>query len=399
MSRTQANAMNGKRQFAAGTLLAILTFGASALIGGCSSSEGYGNLLAGQACDAFTMPSDPRCVCCSAQPGACVSGESPCAPEGSSPTCGARCPEGLECVAGKGGSVCGKKTSCQGPERQACGNCGTQSRTCEDGNWSAWSECTGEGECTAGTTERCENGSRTCSGSCSWGVCETCACQGRATQACAGGEQVCDGCQWGACVQYACQAGDTQQQDCGNCGKQTLTCSASHTWETSECQNQGECSPGDFQACGGGNYRTCSAQCGWGACETVECTPGTSDSEACGNCGTRTRDCVAGKWTAFGACKNAGNCKPTTTQACGNGGMQTCSAACQWEACTGQKCDGSPVELCGNCGFHSRTCNNGAWSAFGACTGERDCLPGDSQACGANTSQTCGLDCYWGACQ
>lgn len=375
----------------------------SALVGlfgsGCSSSEGLGNLLAGQACDAFSMRSDPSCVCCSNQGGHCISGESPCAPEESSPTCGNRCPSGLSCVSVNGKAVCGQKSECAGPTQQACGDCGAQTRTCDGGEWSAWSKCQDEGECSAGSSEQCTGGTRTCSSSCTWGACEQCACSPGDTQACKGGEQQCNGnCQWAACVQYACQAGDAQERDCGNCGKQTLTCLANHTWSAGQCQNEGECSAGDFQSCGGASYHECSDACSWGACAAVACTPGTSDSQSCGNCGTKTRECVKGQWGAFGACKTAGVCAPQDSQACGNGGTQTCNNSCQWNACSGQKCEGSPVELCGNCGFHSRTCSNGAWSAYGACNGERNCLPGDTQACGAGMSQTCGLDCYWGAC-
>lgn len=369
---------------------------------GCSSSDGLGNLLAGQACDAFTLQNDPRCACCSTQGGRCTSGISECAPEDASPSCGNRCPSGLACVKLKGQdkSVCGPPpTECAGPSEQACGNCGTQTRTCESGEWSSWSKCANEGECAASSSELCKGGSRTCDASCSWGACEQCACTAGETQACQGGEQQCAGnCQWGQCVQYACEAGDTEQQDCGNCGSLTLTCSANHTWQTSECQGEGACTPGDFAACGGGNYHECTDQCAWGACAAVDCVPGTSESEDCGNCGSRSRECVKGEWTAFGACKTAGVCTPAASQACGNGGSQTCSNACQWNACMGQKCDGSSVELCGNCGFHSRTCSNGTWSAYGACNGERDCLPGDEKACGAGMSQACGLDCYWGAC-
>ena len=366
---------------------------------GCSSAEGVGNLLAGQACDSFTINTDPNCACCSNRPGSCTSGVSECAPEGASPTCGNRCPEGLSCVTLNGKSVCGQKSECVGPTAQACGNCGTQTRTCESGDWSAWSKCKAEGECPAGVSEACDGGTRTCASSCTWGDCQQCGCNAGDTKACKGGEQQCDGnCQWGQCVQYACQAGDTQEQACGNCGTQTLTCTADHVWSTGACEAQGECSAGDFQTCGGGNYHECSDKCTWGACAAVDCAPGTSDSQACGNCGTRTRTCGNGVWSAYGACKTAGVCAPNTSQACGNGGMQTCTNACQWNACSGQKCDGSPIESCGNCGFHSRSCSNGTWSAFGACNGERECLPGDSQACGASMSQDCGLDCYWGAC-
>src|SRR5262245_2535314 len=34
---------------------------------------------------------------------------------------------------------------CTGPASQACGKCGTQMRTCQGGQWSAWSACAGEG--------------------------------------------------------------------------------------------------------------------------------------------------------------------------------------------------------------------------------------------------------------
>jgi hypothetical protein len=368
---------------------------------GCSSSEGLGNLLAGQACDAFTITTDPRCACCSERGGFCTSGLSECAPEDASPTCGNRCPEGLSCNKQPDGkSICGQKTECVGQRQQACGNCGAQNRTCEAGEWSRWSTCEDEGECAAGSSERCSGGSRTCDAQCSWGECEQCACDPGDTQECSGGEQQCNGnCQWGQCVQYACQTGETQEQACGNCGTQTLTCTANHTWSAGACQDEGECAAGDFQACGGGTYHECSAKCAWSACAAVTCTPGGSETEACGNCGSRSRECVRGEWTAFGACKNAGVCAPNDSQACGNGGTQTCNNACNWNACTGQKCDGSSVELCGNCGFHSRTCSNGTWSAYGACNGERDCLPGAEKACGAGMTQTCGLDCYWAACQ
>lgn len=370
---------------------------------GCSSDQGLGNLLAGQACDAFSLHTDPKCVCCSESGGGCVAGDSPCAPEDASPSCGNRCPAGLSCVKQNGRHVCGFESECVGPSEQRCGNCGTQSRTCEDGQWSSWSVCEAEGECAAGSSERCADGNRTCGADCSWGACEECACSPGATQECddGGGEQQCSGnCAWGPCVPYACQPGDTQEQDCGLCGKQTITCLDNHTWSAAgECLGQGECQAGSFEPCGGGNYHACSETCSWGACEAVECTPGTSETEACGTCGSRTRDCVQGTWSAFGACQNQGVCEPNQSQGCGNQGTQTCNAQCQWNACTGQTCDGSPVELCGNCGFRSRTCNNGNWSAFGACTGERDCLPGQSQACGAGMSQSCGLDCYWGACQ
>jgi hypothetical protein len=51
------------------------------------------------------------------------------------------------------------------------------------------------------------------------------------------------------------------------------------------------------------------------------------------------------------------------------------------------------------CGIQTRVCNNGNWSAFSACNGERDCIPGTSEDCGGGTSRSCNFQCFWDACQ
>jgi hypothetical protein len=86
----------------------------------------------------------------------------------------------------------------------------------------------------------------------------------------------------------------------------------------------------------------------------------------------------------------------TTSGTCGSGDMRTCSAQCQWGACSGQTCTGPTTQAFGNCGTQSRTCDNGAWSSFGACAGE-GCAPNSMQACAGGT-QTCNAECQWGAC-
>ncbi|MGZ3418533.1 MAG: Kelch repeat-containing protein, partial [Polyangiales bacterium] len=66
--------------------------------------------------------------------------------------------------------------ACTGPSMQTCGKCGTQTRTCTDAIWSAWSTCSGEKECTPGDvmagTGTCpgalEKKSKTCSAACGW---------------------------------------------------------------------------------------------------------------------------------------------------------------------------------------------------------------------------------------
>lgn len=422
---------NSSTQYRPAVAIAIIAF----TLGGCSAggSEGPGNLLSGQACDLFTIGSDPLCVCCSSSASRCTIEASPCAPESRSLLCGDRCPTGYSCVTVNGKSVCGTRSYCDGPAEQSCGNCGTQTRTCNDGTWSSWSECKG-GECAAGTIGTCESGVRECSATCSWGACVECidgqvdtkicgTCQARTrvcrgahwgewsdcepfgectpgnVQACPGGEQHCGtGCWWNECIAYECVAPAVLSEPCGKCGTRTRTCRDNHTWgDLSACTGEGECTPGAVENCG--KYRHyCSDACHWGEC-TPECTSGAVDTQACGNCGTRSRSCRDGLWSSFGNCTGQGECAAGTAKACGKGGTQSCTSACKWDVCQGQKCDGDSVRLCGNCGFQSRTCNNGIWSGWGECTAERDCVPGQVQSCESNGTRTCGLDCYWERCQ
>jgi hypothetical protein len=109
-------------------------------------------------------------------------------------------------------------------QSQACGNCGTQTRT------------------------------RTCSGSCGWGSW--------------GG--------WGTCIgEGACAVGATQSQACGNCGTQTRTCSGSCTWGGwGTCTGQGACTPGATQPCGDCGTQVCIVGCTWNptcGCSTCNC--------------------------------------------------------------------------------------------------------------------------------
>ncbi|HVU03705.1 MAG TPA: hypothetical protein VHE30_18225 [Polyangiaceae bacterium] len=482
--------------------LALAGLGAGA---GCSSSEGFGNLLAGQPCDAFTIHTDPRCACCSKSPGVCTSGVTECAPEGASPTCGDPCPSGLACVEVNGKHVCGTESKCDGEPRQACGACGVSTRTCENGTWSAWSECTGQGECSPGAVEGCGTGkTRTCDGTCHFGECvsecspgqtdtvscgncgtstRTCdangvwgqysACSGEGacspgsvtscnggtqacdascqygpclecqpgrtdtiqcatcqtqtrtcdsngrwgaygecvdsgacrpgdTRSCAGGQQTCtSSCEWSSCVPFECQPGTPLVTSCGLCGTQTTPCNADGTYGTpGGCESQGVCTPGATQLCGTNGIQVCDQACAWESCLPIECTSGDSETEACGLCGTRSRSCENGRWTAFSACADAGVCSPNAKQSCGNGGTQTCGKSCQWGQCLGQTCDGSFVQSCGVCGIQTRTCQNGVWSPFSACTGERDCIPGTTRTCnGDSGTQACNFQCFWDACQ
>ncbi|HVH45477.1 MAG TPA: hypothetical protein VM925_24155 [Labilithrix sp.] len=258
---------------------------------------------------------------------------------------------------------------CDGASEESCGNCGARKRTCNDGVWSEWSACEGQGACTPNATETCEAaGTRTCSGKCQWSQCEP--------------KKTCDG---------------PSSEACGNCGTRTRSCDAKGQWsEWSACTDEGVCALNATQACGTGGTQTCTAACAWGACTGQTCTG--ASSEPCGNCGARTRSCNNGTWSEWSACGGEGVCTPNATEACGSGGTRTCNASCSWNSCVGQTCTGSSTQPCGNCGTQSRTCNNGTWSSWSACTGEGVCTFGDLRACGTNGTQGCDASCNWSTC-
>lgn len=56
-------------------------------------------------------------------------------------------------------------------------------------------------------------------------------------------------------------------------------------------------------------------------------------TQGCGNCGTQSRVCNGGQWSAWSACMNPGDCAPGAVQACGNNGSQSCTAQCKWGSC------------------------------------------------------------------
>lgn len=101
---------------------------------------------------------------------------------------------------------------------------------------------------------------------------------------------------------------------------------------------------------------------------STSCTPGTTESLSCGNCGTKTRTCEAGgTWGAFTPCSGQGACVPDTTsaQSCGLCGTRpvTCTATCTWEesACD-DPCADSEATLGGPC------------ATSGACSAGMTCL-------------------------
>ncbi|MFT5430221.1 MAG: hypothetical protein ACI9OJ_000894 [Myxococcota bacterium] len=263
-------------------------------------------------------------------------------------------PDGCSSVAVDGGSCddgkpCTLNDECQGGECTGelgdgcdpgepgvlpCGNCGTQSCTCNDTcTYENCSTCMNEGLCSVGDTDddsQVCNGcgtqvrTRTCGGDCQWGPFSD----------------------WGSCSSAGtCTPGGSEQQSeaCGNCGMRTQTrvCSAGCEWggwsDWSGCSGQGQCAAGATQ----------------------------TSTEACGNCGTKkqTRTCSAqctwGNYGAFGSCTSQGACSPGAVAAsdCDSCAEKKCSNSCQWSGCQLK----AGAECLHEGGSNWRCCGGGKW--------------------------------------
>jgi len=141
-----------------------------------------------------------------------------------------------------------------------------------------------------------------------------------------------------------CTPGQTQSQDCGNCGTKKRTCDGNGQWgDWSGCTGQGDCAPGskDSKSCGTCmvQVRTCSGQCAWGAWSDCQkagaCVPGEGQTQGCGNCGAQDRGCQGDcQWGGWGPCQGEGPCAPgqTAEEGCGDCGARgrSCNGSCQW---------------------------------------------------------------------
>ena len=148
-----------------------------------------------------------------------------------------------------------------------------------------------------------------------------------------------------------------------------------HNVPSASCETSCECSPGQTQtsACGncGTRSRTCNSSCSWGSwgsCQGQgECAPGSVEERACCDCGTQTRSCSnACAWKSFSAC--AGPDPAGGTEACDTGepgpcapGIVRCVDGCRacgriYEPepemcddidndCSGETDDGEPSEM------------------------------------------------------
>ena len=138
-------------------------------------------------------------------------------------------------------------------QSQPCGNCGTQTKTCQsDCQWGSYGSCTGQGECSPGSTKtegscgNCGTKSYKCSSSCSW-VYQVCVNQG------------------------VCSPGQTQSQSCGNCGTQTKTCQSNCQWGSWGSCVEGVCSPGQTESCGSCGTKICKSNCTWDLSDCNNC--------------------------------------------------------------------------------------------------------------------------------
>ena len=182
---------------------------------------------------------------------------------------------------------------------------------------------------------------------------------------------------------------------CGKCG--TRLCLGN---EWGPCENQKTCLGGttETEACGncGEQSRSCSDECEWNewspCASEGACTPGKNEVQTCGPCDTQQRTCGSEcEWSDWGQCSEEGICTPgeTQSQGCGNCGnqLQTCTDQCMWgdwNTCTDQGAC-SPGESqsqgCGNCGTQTRTCNgNCGWDGWSGCSDQGACSPGESQS-------------------
>lgn len=113
------------------------------------------------------------------------------------------------------------------------------------------------------------------------------------------------------------------------------------------------------------------------------CPPLTTETKACGRCGTRTRTCSSfGTWNEWSLCKD----EKSVTEA----------------ECTIDEVRATP---CGNCGTQKDSCDSTTctWNV-GVCLGEGACAPGDEETSTASCptvgevrTRTCSDKCAWSA--
>lgn len=129
-----------------------------------------------------------------------------------------------------------------------------------------------------------------------------------------------------------------------------------------------------------------------------ECSVG--ESRSCGNCGTQSRACAAGRWGAWSVCGGEGVCSAGSTRVCpGTGVTVVCSPTCTWPTCPDYCGDGrcgvgeSCATCAADCACSAGVCDRGACVACGgidqACCASASCSASAS-VCFAGTCRHCG---------
>ena len=296
-------------------------------------------------------------------------------------------------------------------QTRPCDGGGESSRLCEDGVYSAWSECVGV--------------------PCLEDVVETRACSEGGTQSrrCAEGTFS----DWSACPDPpACDEGETEQQPCGFNGRGLALrrCVDGAFGPSSACADPDQCADGTTEdaPCAADptllSTRTCeegrwleaglcvcafgareTRPCGlngrglevrecvegvfedWGVCEDTDvCVDGAAEDLPCGvnGRGVQSRGCVAGQWAEAEACRDDDLCADGTQEmrACGvNGGgvsLRRCVAGAylDWSPCADPDvCENGAVRTseCENGGLRDDLCIEGQWQAGPNCVVPAGC--------------------------
>ena len=175
----------------------------------------------------------------------------------------------------------------------------------------------------------------------------------------------------------------------------------------------------DTQVCGSCGLRQRECVNGtwgpWGSCEEVEaqCQPGDQEQGMCGACGTQTRRCNSEcRWGDWQPCSDEGECQPGTTRDSGFAECSElqarCNDKCEWFTdCSEAGPTACPtpgateMESCGNCGTRTRVCTDCCgWSEWSECQNEGVCAPNDedAEACDGSCSvrvRRCNDQCQW----
>lgn len=211
--------------------------------------------------------------------------------------CGADCHWASECTG----------QSCSGALREACGNCGVRTRSCDTntGRVTDWGACMGgDGECSVGMMRPCgSGGTQTCSAQCRWSEC-----------GCAGDTQLCG---------TSCVDTDTDRAHCGDCDTR---CGADQTCVGGKCTcMRGLTKCGDTcvntqtdpMHCGGCDVVPCGDEqtCAGGVCHCPDgltdcyrqCVNTQRDLLFCGSCNT---NCTLDQYCNSGICHCGSNDEP-----------------------------------------------------------------------------------------